>query len=82
MPQPERTYLTLAEATGRVPVSQMTLRRAIKEGSLPAYKPRGKILIRPDDLEQWIQAARVIANPMPQPDRRPDRLIDEVLEGR
>lgn len=76
------TYLTLADATEIVPVAQITLRRAIKRGDLTAYRIGGKLLIRPDDLEVWIQAHRV-ASPMPKPQRTKGgsaTLLDNALQ--
>lgn len=76
------TYLTLADAVEIVPVAQITLRRAIKRGDLTAYRIGGKLLIRPDDLDRWIQAHREPA-PMPRPKRTTAgaaTLLDNALQ--
>lgn len=75
-------YLTLTEATDRVPVSTVTIRRAIRAGELPAYKPAGRLLIRPEDLDAWVQAGRVTTDPMPQPKRNPVSFIEQVRHDR
>lgn len=81
-----RHYLTLAEAVEIVPVSEITLRRAIRTGELTAFRPATKILIRPDDLKAWVEskpAARP-SPPMPRPRRRtkPGSLLDRVMAER
>jgi len=36
-----------------------TLREYIKEGKLPAYKVKGKVLIRKSEFERWIERHRM-----------------------
>ncbi len=50
----ERWYLTPAEITRLVPVSEWTVRRAIAEGELPATQLRRRWLIRTEDARRWI----------------------------
>lgn len=77
-------YITLKDATAAVGLSAGTLKRAIRAGRLRAFKPGGKLLIRPEDLQQWIETRPAQADPMPVSDRptRPDSLIDQVLVRR
>lgn len=56
MPAPRRTFgLTLAEAAERSGYGVSTLRRHIKDGGLPAVKAKGRVYIRPDDLEEFAE---------------------------
>lgn len=77
-------YLTLKDATETVRLSAGTLKRAIRAGRLRAFKPGGKLLMRPDDLREWVEAREVTGDPMPVPVRpaQPERLIDQVLARR
>lgn len=77
-------YVTLRTAAATVELSLGTLKRAIRAGKLRAFKPGGKLLIRPEDLQQWIETRPAQADPMPVLDRpaRPDSLIDQVLARR
>lgn len=77
-------YVTLKEATAMVPLSAGSMKRAIKAGKLRAFKPGGKLLIRPEDLQEWVETRPAQSDPMPVSDRpaRPDSLIDQVLARR
>lgn len=77
-------YVTLKEATAMVPLSAGSMKRAIKAGKLRAFKPGGKLLIRPEDLQEWVETRPAQADPMPVSNRpaRPDSLIDQVLARR
>lgn len=75
-------YLTLTDAVEIVPVAPITLRRAIKRGDLPAFKPAGKLLIRQDHLETWIEGRQVDTDPMPRPERKPVSFLDQVRHDR
>lgn len=75
-------YLTLAEATERVPVSITTLRRAIKSGALTGFKRAGKLLIRREDLDAWVEAGRVKAEPMPCPQRETSSFLNTIRQDR
>ena len=66
-------FMPLAEAAAWAGVSPRTMRRWISQG-LPRHQagPRGKVLIRPGDIEQFLtrqQAAK--------PDL--DAMVDEVM---
>lgn len=77
-----KPYLTLTDAVEIIPVAPITLRRAIKRGDLPAYKPAGRLLVREDHLEAWIESRQVTTDPMPQPERKPDSFLDQVRHDR
>ncbi len=55
----ERFY-NLAEVAERLQVSDRTVRRWIKSRALPAYKPGREYRIRPSDLDQFVEARRVV----------------------
>jgi excisionase family DNA binding protein len=77
-------YVTLKTAAASVELSAGTLKRAIRAGKLRAFKPGGKLLIRPEDLQEWVETRPAQAIPMPVSDRpaRSDSLIDQVLARR
>lgn len=77
-------YATLKVAALTVGLSTGTLKRAIKAGKLRAFKPNGKLLIRPEDLREWVEMRPAKVDPMPVPDRpaQTDRLIDQVMARR
>lgn len=50
-------YLTIPEAAARLGVSQDTIRRAIKDGRLPAVTIAGRYRIAPADLHRLVKAA-------------------------
>lgn len=52
----QRVSLTRAEAAEVVGVSEATLRRAIDRGDLVARFSGRKTLIRPADLEAWVES--------------------------
>lgn len=81
VPVAQPKYVTVKEATAMVGLSAGTLKRAIKAGKLRAFKPGGKLLVRPEDLQEWVEARPVNADPMPAPNRpvQTTRLIDQVL---
>jgi excisionase family DNA binding protein len=47
--------LTLAEAAERSGYGVSTLRRHIKDGGLRAVKAKGRVYIRPDDLDEFAE---------------------------
>jgi excisionase family DNA binding protein len=57
----ERLY-NLEDVAERLQVSERTVRRWIKLGELPAYKPGREYRIRPGDLEEFLQARKVRPN--------------------
>jgi excisionase family DNA binding protein len=59
-----KAYLSIYEAATIVQLSVVTLRRAIKARRLAVCKPNGKfgkILIRPQDLTQYVEGNRHMA---------------------
>jgi excisionase family DNA binding protein len=53
-------YVTMREAAERLRISERTLRKYLKRGDLPHYRPdpKGKILIRWNDVEAWLDRHR------------------------
>lgn len=50
------TYLSLADAAGRLNVSTRTLRRHISEGTLPAYRIGARLIkVRVDDVDALLR---------------------------
>ncbi|PYY64485.1 hypothetical protein DEJ30_08490 [Curtobacterium sp. MCPF17_003] len=47
--------LTLTEAAERSGYGVSTLRRHIKEGGLPAVKAKGRVFIKPEDLDEFAE---------------------------
>ena len=54
-PESEKRYLTKKEAAEILRVSEGTVYNAIKSGKLKSKKPRGRVLITPEDLEEYIE---------------------------
>jgi len=54
-----KEFLSVREAAEIVGLSEKALRRAIRDGELPASKPRGRIRIRRADIEAWIKSSRI-----------------------
>ena len=54
-------YVTIKDIALRASLSEKTVRKFIKRGEIPYYRPdpRGKILIRWSDFEVWIESRRV-----------------------
>ncbi len=48
--------LTIREAAERLKVSDDTIRRRIKSGELPAYKPTRKYVIKQSDLNTFLES--------------------------
>jgi excisionase family DNA binding protein len=47
---------TLAETAKRFGLSTRTLLRAMDAGTLPAYKPVGRILLDPTEVKAWAKS--------------------------
>ena len=63
-------YLTIEQAVEIVPLSPITLRRAIRRGDLVAFRVGRRVLVRPEDLHAWVESRRVAPeSPMPKPGR-------------
>ena len=54
-------YVTIKDIALRASLSEKTVRKFIKRGEIPCYRPhpRGKMLIRWSDFEVWIESRRV-----------------------
>lgn len=53
-----KRYLTLIQASEHTQIPVKTLRKKIRLGLLPAYKPGRSILIDPKELDIFIRKAR------------------------
>lgn len=62
------THLSVDQVAAHVGVCPETVRRAVRAGHLRAWRPgpgdQGKLLIAPDDVEQW-RRARTVRAPTP-----------------
>ena len=56
----EETYYTVPEVAETLKVSHMTVYRWIKDGKLGAYKLGGEFRITERDLNQFLQARRIL----------------------
>jgi len=66
--------LTLREAAAALKVSESTIRRWIREGSLTAYKvgKRGQLRLRNEELESFLEKHRIqvsVSSDIPGGDR-------------
>lgn len=61
MTQPEKLSYTVREAALAVGVSEKSIRRAIDAGTLIAYYPTIRPLIKADDLMRWLTTDRATA---------------------
>jgi excisionase family DNA binding protein len=52
-----------------------TLRDHIRSGSLPAFKVKGKLLVKRSEFDAWIETFRVNKK------QKIDRLVDEVMDS-
>jgi excisionase family DNA binding protein len=48
-------HMTVTECASYLHVSVKSLRRAIKDQSIPVFRVRNRILIRRTDVDRWIQ---------------------------
>ena len=69
----EVEYLDLKKLSMYASLGVPTLRERLREGKLPFYKLRGKILVRKTDFDEYMQSYRV--------DKREDldQLVDDVI---
>ncbi len=72
---PQPGYLSIESAARWADVSSRTVKRWIKAG-LPTYQagPRGKVLVRPGDMDQFLTRRQVT-----KPDL--DAMVEEVMVG-
>ena len=57
----DASYLTKTEAAKIVGLHPKTIEREIQRGKLRAFKPAGKIRIRPTDLDSWVESTALDA---------------------
>ena len=84
----EPRFITLEEATGVLPLAEITLRRAIRSGELPAYRFGRRLAIRTSDLDDWIESRKVVPTAAPifenagpsRPRGRSGGLLDRALK--
>ena len=50
----EETFYSIAQAAERANVSASTIRRAIRDDTLPALKVRGSVRIRKTAMDAWL----------------------------
>jgi excisionase family DNA binding protein len=72
--------LSIAQAAEQLGVSEKTIRRAIERGDLVAYQPARRILIRPADLDAYLESKRV--QPRRELPLEPVRRIARATGGR
>jgi excisionase family DNA binding protein len=56
--------LTVADVARITKLSVYTIRAAVREGELAATKLRGRVLVKPEDLQAWIDANRIQPAPV------------------
>jgi excisionase family DNA binding protein len=55
-------YMTVREVAAMARCEHKSVRRAIGQGRLPAFRPANKLLIREDDAEAWIEGRPAFAS--------------------
>lgn len=61
--KPKRQFLNLesllayTEEVYDLPISKISIYRAVKSGSLPSMKLNGRLLFRISDVERWIEGS-------------------------
>lgn len=84
---PTGELLTLQDAAERLKVHYMTAYRWVRRGDLPAFKAGGRLRVRAEDVDRFVQQRRVDVL-LPDPTGRTDwpthieRLYDLLVEGR
>ena len=73
-------YLTVREVALLARCEHKTVRRAISEGRLRAFRPAHRVLVREDDARDWIESRLAGAASEPTPARR--RAGRRVVAGR
>jgi excisionase family DNA binding protein len=53
-------FLTVPEVAARLRVDESTVRRHIRSGALPAFKACGVLRVAADDLDSYLEGARVV----------------------
>ena len=71
----ETQYLDLKKLSAYASMGVPTLRERLREGKLPFYKLRGKILVRKTDFDEYMQSYRVDKS------EDLDELVEDVIEA-
>ena len=73
-----RNYLSLEELSQRTSLSVTTLRGYLKHPThpLPHYRLTGKILVKPEEFDDWMQRYRIGAV---APDQDIDALVNDIV---
>jgi excisionase family DNA binding protein len=74
MKQTEPRYLDIKTLSRYSCTSPSKIRLYIKEHGLPAYLIRGKMLIKREEFEQWLEGYRY------DPDQDLNEIVDGVME--
>lgn len=53
--RPEPEYYLIGDAAAVASLSPSTICRAVRDGELTLYRPRGRPLIKREDLHAWIE---------------------------
>ena len=73
MESPQATYFDLKGLTAYSSLSVSMLRDCINERGLPCYKLKGKILVKREDFDQWLERYRVNRK------RDLDNIVDDIM---
>jgi excisionase family DNA binding protein len=71
------SLLTIKDVVAYTRVSEKTIRRAIRDSKLRAFKPPGGLRFRLEDVDEWLELFTVEPDPPQQGGRR--RTLSEVL---
>jgi excisionase family DNA binding protein len=53
---PAPAYMTVEEAAGLARCNPATIRREVHRGHLRAFRPARRVLLREDDVREWIES--------------------------
>ena len=67
-------YLDLAHLASYSSLGKTTLRLLIQIGELPAFQPRGKLLVKRSDFDEWMSRHRV------RPQVEVDQIVKDVMD--
>lgn len=70
-PEPEDSFLTVAEVAGMLKLNQQTVRNWIDQGSLPALRVGRRVRIKRSDFERVLERAYTGASTPGVQDNRP-----------
>lgn len=72
--QPEAGYLDLPRLAAYASLGVSTIREYIRSGGLPAFKLRGKIIVRKTDFDHWLERFKFDA------EKDLDGIADEIMK--